>query len=99
MFVPGGGNAVFGQNVELDCRVRNPPSSSSYVFNLMAPTGSTSIERGTNETNADDIIVTFSAAAEDTGTYTCTATDTSDQTVLTTATGTLVVGKWKKNLY
>ena len=95
MFVSGGGNAVFGQNVELECRVRNAPSasSSSYVFNLMAPTGITSIERGTNETLADEIIVRFSAAAEDTGTYTCTATDSSDQSVLTASPLTLVVGK------
>ena len=93
MFEPGSGNAVFGQNVELECRVRSAPSTSSYVFNLMAPTGSTSIERGTNETFADEIIVTFSAAAEDTGTYTCTATDTSDQSVLNVDPITLVVGK------
>ena len=93
MFVSGGGNAVFGQNVELECRARNAPSASSYVFNLMAPTGSTSIERGTNETLADEIIVRFSAAAEDTGTYTCTATDSSDQSVLTASPITLVVGK------
>ena len=93
MFVPGGGNAVFGQNVELECRVRNAPSSSSYVFNLMAPTGSTSIERGTNYTHADEIIVIFSAAAEDIGAYTCMATDTSDQSVLNVDQTTLVVGK------
>ena len=81
--------ATYGQDVMLVCLSGTQSSS----FQLVAPAGSTSLTRGTLTTNTSTVYhFTFSATAEDAGTYQCIATDSMSM-VSTTFSATLTVGK------
>lgn len=80
---------TYGEHVTLTCAVV-AGGGQSYTFQLEVPMESTSLTRGTVTNGTDFIRLTFSATAEDDGTYQCTASD--GQSMLT-GDDTLTVGK------
>ena len=77
---------TYGENATLTCAVFLG-GSQSYDIQLVVPMESTSLTRGTLTNETGLLLLTFSATAEDIGTYQCTATG------LSPADDDLTVGK------
>ena len=78
---------TYGDEVFLECGVVG--ASGAYNFTWQAPSGSTSLQRGTIvDYDVTISTLTFEAFAEDTGTYTCLA----DNSTYSPAETTITVG-------